>query len=393
MNAHWMTRRLVIIPAAAVITAALVGVSPVAASASTCVSWTGTQPVNPGSGGDTLSAVAVHTPCDAWAVGFEQEGEFTQTLAEHWNGLTWATAPSSNPGGSSKDNQFIGVAEKSPSDAWAVGLYQNGTIDQTLIELLSGGTWEQVSSPDPGGSTNDAFLDGVAITSATNAWAVGAYTAGTQTRSLIVHWNGATWSHVRSPSPSASESELIGVTALSATNAWAVGFTISSHGFAQTLIVHWNGKAWTRVASPNPAGSDDVNGLQAVGASSASNAWAVGGYGGKGREQPLLAHWNGKTWKRVTASSLDNASVRGSLAGVTVLSTTDAWAVGSYGSPASQSSLAAHWNGKKWSLVPSPDLGSFNDFMGVAASSPTNIWAVGDYNTIGGNLAMAFHCC
>src|SRR6266700_2423815 len=55
-----------------------------------------------------------------------------------------------------------------------------------------------------------------------------------------------------SPGPAASFStsgELSGVAATSATNAWAIGAT----GTGQTLIVHWNGKTWTRVPSPGGA--------------------------------------------------------------------------------------------------------------------------------------------
>ena len=52
-----------------------------------------------------------------------------------------------------------------------------------------------------------------------------------------------------SPNPSAG-SVLDGVAATSAGNAWAVGSTPSLAG--STLILHWNGKAWTRVPSPKP---------------------------------------------------------------------------------------------------------------------------------------------
>jgi len=53
-----------------------------------------------------------------------------------------------------------------------------------------------------------------------------------------------------------------------------------------TLILRWNGKAWTRVASP---GTGVILGL---GYSAANNGWAVGGNGAK----TLILHWNGKTW-------------------------------------------------------------------------------------------------
>jgi hypothetical protein len=85
---------------------------------------------------------------------------------------------------------------------------------------------------------------------------------------------------------------LTGVTATSATNAWAVGST----GAQKTVTEHWNGKSWTRVASPSPGTYDQ---LWAVTASSASNAWAVGmSQNTKDAKElhTLILHWNGKHW-------------------------------------------------------------------------------------------------
>ena len=56
----------------------------------------------------------------------------------------------------------------------------------------------QTGPPGPAGSlTITGQLFGVAATSASNAWAVGTSSGKT----LIVHWNGASWTQVASPSP------------------------------------------------------------------------------------------------------------------------------------------------------------------------------------------------
>ena len=57
-------------------------------------------------------------------------------------------------------------------------------------------------------------------------------------RTLILHWNGSSWRRVASPSP-ASYSTLTGISATSASNAWAVGYAGS-----RTVILHWNGRSW-----------------------------------------------------------------------------------------------------------------------------------------------------
>ncbi|HXP19427.1 MAG TPA: hypothetical protein VN840_07260 [Streptosporangiaceae bacterium] len=58
----------------------------------------------------------------------------------------------------------------------------------------------------------------------------------------------------------------------------------------QTLIEHWNGKAWSHVPSPNPAGSTYSNVLDGVASSSSTNAWAVGYYFDGAAYQTLAAH-------------------------------------------------------------------------------------------------------
>ena len=50
--------------------------------------------------------------------------------------------------------------------------------------------------------------------------------------------------------------EFKAVSVASATNAWAVGCSIPDSDLCVAdLTDHWNGKTWTRVAVPSPAGS------------------------------------------------------------------------------------------------------------------------------------------
>jgi hypothetical protein len=60
-------------------------------------------------------------------------------------------------------------------------------------------------------------------------------------KTLIVRWNGTARKQAPSPSPSpAGGGFLDGVAATSATNAWAVGGT----SIGMTLILRWNGTLW-----------------------------------------------------------------------------------------------------------------------------------------------------
>jgi hypothetical protein len=49
---------------------------------------------------------------------------------------------------------------------------------------------------------------------------------------------------------------LYGVSADSATDAWAVGdYGNPTTRAGETLVLHWNGTSWSKVASPNPGGT------------------------------------------------------------------------------------------------------------------------------------------
>ncbi len=122
-------------------------------------------------------------------------------------------------------------------------------------------------------------MNAVAAVSAKNVWAVGCSGGCNGPDSLILHWNGKRWSKVASPDPGAGLDELTGVSAVSARNVWAVGYacTIAHCGVGnvyRTLVVHWNGKDWSQAASANPGSS--FNDVRAVSAVSARDIWAVG---------------------------------------------------------------------------------------------------------------------
>jgi erythromycin esterase-like protein len=240
----------------------------------------------------------------------------------------------------------------------------------------------QALSPGAGGQ----FL-GVAVSSG-RAWAVGDYFYYGRggrliTRPLIEHWNGTAWKRQPSPSPTGSYNVLFGAAATSASDAWAVGGGSTSQG----LIERWNGTTWTQVPSPSPAGATGGTDLQSVAATSASDAWVVGSYntGTNTAGQTLIEHWNGTTWTQVPSPNPGGSATSIELTGVAATSAADAWAVGQYFNNATRhyQMLIEHWNGTTWMLVPSPSPASPNRnnvLAGVAATSAADAWAVGQYH-------------
>lgn len=177
---------------------------------------------------------------------------------------------------------------------------------------------------------------------------------------------------------SPNENVLQGVAVVSANDIWAVGdhATNSSGNYLLTLTEHWNGTKWSIVTSPSPGNGQNI--LQGVAVVSANDVWAVGYYYNlQHYELTLVEHWNGTSWNVVASPNLGTSN--NSLQAVAVVSATDIWAVGSYFKPGpTYQTLTEHWNGTKWSIVPSPNFGnSENDLFGVSTVSATDVWSVG----------------
>jgi len=322
---------------------------------------------------DRLYGVAGTSARDVWAVGLTP----TSSLIMHWNGSSWAVSYDQPVG------YFLGVSAVSASDAWAVGGTSWWNPSQTLAEHWDGTSWTQVATPIQGGS---AVFNAVAATSATNAWAVGGIGPGpgvpASASPLIEHWDGTAWSAQPFAVPT-DGGQFTAVAAISADDAWAVGSTGGvSEGTGQaTMIEHWDGSAWTRVPSPDPPGS--ANRLSGVTILPNEDAWAVGfttAY--DGTWQALTEYWDGSTWTVVPNPDPTGDT---NLRGVAAASADDVWAVGysnatrcSNGGPQCQT-VAMHWDGSAWTVVPTPDPPSayLNAFHGVAAISGDDVWAVG----------------
>jgi hypothetical protein len=225
---------------------------------------------------------------------------------------------------------------------------------------VAGGLPGVPSVPTPGTSSQ---LAGVFCTSAGNCWAVGSYQTPEGQLNQVLHWNGAKWSRVTVPNPAGTGTnvlnELFGVRCAAASDCWAVGDARKNNQADLDQALHWNGKTWSKVATPTPAGtlSSDFNTLFDVVCTSSTRCWAVGNYGTSTSSSEVilnqLLRWNGTKWSAVTVPN-PGGTADGSgndLASVRCTSATNCLAVGSYGtiSPFSAQNQALRWNGSKWS--------------------------------------------
>jgi hypothetical protein len=117
-----------------------------------------------------------------------------------------------------------------------------------------------------------------------------------------------------------------------------------------------------------------------VAAVSSKDVWAVGSGSASGSSFKTIAeHWNGKKWSVVATPNPGPSGA--TLTSISAVSSNNIWAVGGTGDP----SLAAyrgdllveHWNGVKWLEAHTSPSITYGAFDAVAAISPNDVWVAG----------------
>lgn len=129
------------------------------------------------------------------------------------------------------------------------------------------------------------------------------------------------------------------------------------------------------VSSPSPGNGNVLN---AVAGTSTSDVWSVGWqYISNATPHTLAEHFSGTAWSVVPTP--DPGPDGNILFAVAAVSTKDAWAVGyQFAASGNPQALIVHWNGKTWTQVAAPALSGQSAYLfNVKAVTASNIWAVG----------------
>jgi len=260
---------------------------------------------------------------------------------------------------------------------------------------FEGNAWTSVPLPAEASSVTRAALRAVASAGPGVAWAVGSKEAqSSQESPLLLAWDGSQWSQVELPMVPYSESirglgRLDDVMAFSATDAWAVGESQSgtteySIGPAHPLVLHWNGRTWAVAPTPALPGALGNGGFVGVDGIGPSDVWAVGARSGKraGAFITLAEHWDGKSW---TIVPTPNGRSGGGLVAIGPVSADGVWLIGGDGEG---SSLTAHWDGSRVLLVESPNLpGVGNSLHDAVVDGSGAVIAIGEHGYVGARTA------
>jgi hypothetical protein len=358
--------------------------------------------MQPDGDGGSLASLDGVSETDIWASGSVRQGTDRHTLVQHWDGSRWSIVPS--PDGPRATNWVNGLAAVAPTDAWIVGYSTDRDVgetqSETLIERWDGREWKIVPSPNLsmadvgeefGGYPVSNELFGIAKVAPDDIWAVGRSYTIVRGQELTIHWDGETWKVVPVPPGSGTNGWLRGVLAISRDDVWAFGEHLvevplggeegGSGNVQLNLTLHWDGKVWSEVPSPNL--SPIVNGLFRGSAASPSDVWVTGYhlalFGVNQVNHPTMLHWDGFSWSVDPVPTHNREPAY--LFSVASLGSQDAIAVGFYdtGPPFPKiHTLVERWNGIGWSIVPSLDPGDHNYLYTVLPVFPDDIWVAGD---------------
>jgi hypothetical protein len=341
------------------------------APAQAATTWTRVASPNRGTVASALQdVVMVPGTSTAWAVGYYYDSNLAanRTMTQRFNGTSWSIVPSVNTSATGY-SQLNRVDATSTSNVWAIG---------SLVERYNGTNWVAMSSPA------GVALRGLDVVSPTEVWVAG-YSGSAAT---VAQWKNGTWTTRYTQASTGRHLTVFEAIAVDGSGqVWAVGWDRDYDAPGRpvsSLVVHFNGTSWTREATPNPA---NRNTLMDVVALANGEVFAVGvaqdTSGGGITPRSLMLRRQSTGWSSPTVPQGETGS-QDQLLSVAAVSSTSVWSVGYYNSPSSglYEPLLVHWtaNGGAGTLAvshPSPALTVSALASGVSATSAGNLWAAG----------------
>lgn len=309
-------------------------------------------------------------------------------LVERWNGERWSIQRTASGDSATPHGALYGVSCSLPHACVAVGSSDNDPRfpgvpgpGQALVEGWNGRRWS-IKPTHPAGFGAGGVLNGVTCASAASCTAVGSVgfiEAGNFP--LVGRWSASGWSLAQaavSGGPygncsmcTGASFELTGVSCASATTCTAVGSDRNG-----VLVERWDGTGWSIQDTPVPVGS-----LSGVSCVSANACVAVGGYTSPaGHQLALIERWDGTGWSTQSTPDLPRA-LTSTLTSVSCTSKTACTAVGRYAAAGGiDRALVERWNGARWSVQQTRDVGRSASLKGVSCPSRKACVAVGTIN-------------
>ena len=343
------------------------------APAQAAATWTRVASPNRGTVASALQdVVMVPGTSTAWAVGYYYDSNLAanRTMTQRFNGTSWSIVPSVNTSATGY-SQLNRVDATSTTNVWAIG---------SLVERYNGTNWVAMSSPA------GVALRGLDVVSPTEVWVAG-YSGSAAT---VAQWKNGTWTTRYTQASTGRHLTVFEAIAVDGSGkVWAVGWDRDYDAPGRpvsSLVVHFNGTSWTRETTPNPANRNTLMDVALANGEVFAVGVAQDTSGGGITPRSLMLRRQGGvsgTWSPLTVPK-GEAGSQDQLLSVAAVSSTSVWSVGYYSSPSSglYEPLLVHWtgNGGAGTLAvshPSPALTVSALASGVSATSAGNLWAAG----------------
>jgi len=288
--------------------------------------------------------VSAASATDAWAIG---QCYYSCVVTSHWNGKKWQTLPVP-PLDWGPYMTGAAVAAIGRGRAW---VFVNQTNEELGISVVDAVEWT--------GTSWSAFHDfgslipgGLIASGPADVWGFGS--DGTP---WAVHYNGTSWSQISLP-VNVSQSS-----ASAAAGDWVTG-TVAAQP-ARVEVLHWSKGAWRNAVLPKiavPKGDQVFPGD--IAAATTADLWVslrVGPAKGHGPSTTVLLHWNGKAWLKVAVPNPVNLN---GLAGLASDGHGGSWvATSTVNKPGAEFAglVMYHYSGGRWTHVLAP--GTLNGSM------------------------------
>jgi hypothetical protein len=204
---------------------------------------------------------------------------------------------------------------------------------------------------------------------------------------LTEHWNGKTWSLVRTPMVTSNDSFLTTVVARASNDVWAGGgYNNGTTGSSLGFTIHWDGKKWSVVKlDPLKSPYYPVEGLTAVPGGGA--LFALGSYDDNKRKRySEFAEQLGKSsWSQLNPLGPNDYYYFGDttfITGAAATSNFGVYGVGYYTRGGLVSTFAMVWDGSRWAVTLTPNVAGYDSFLNAASAIPgtKNVWAAGGFS-------------
>ncbi len=288
-----------------------------------------------------LEGITCVDPTDCWAVGdrkplsdaatgapssASRAGYHVLSAILHFDGRSWNLVVSPSVGGSLTVNDLAQVSCASATDCWAVGTWTKlgSTGLHPLLLHFDGAGWRLSTVPNLGPPRRFyTTLAGVVCAPHTGCWTTGDYTAADgRVLALAAHMNSSGWrmlslpdlgSQVHWAGPIAAHTtanmppnDFRGVACPEPNDCWGAEEYLNPTGLMRFQLLHFDGRGWQEVSSPNPAGPAGEAQFGEVACPAVNDCWAVGDVlpgdtmAALSLEKAFALHFDGHSWSLVT---------------------------------------------------------------------------------------------